>query len=89
MNKVTNNDMLESRLLTVEKVARFLGCSAANVYGLIDSGALPFVSIGIRKGYRIDIKDIESFIQDRKQHKSQQSSPAPRPKLKHLRLPPR
>jgi excisionase family DNA binding protein len=54
-----------SRLLTVAEAAQFLGCSETNVYALIDSGDLPFVSIGKRKGYRLDQMDLEAFIDRR------------------------
>ena len=78
---------IPSRLLTVAEAAQFLGCSETNVYALIDSGDLPFVCIGRRKGYRLDRLDIEAFIERRKQSKA--AAPPrkmPRPKLKHIRL---
>ena len=50
-----------ARLLTVTEAAQFLGCSETNVYALIDGGDLPFVSIGRRKGYRLDRIDLEAF----------------------------
>jgi excisionase family DNA binding protein len=76
-----------SRLLTVAEAAQFLGCSETNVYALIDSGDLPFVSIGKRKGYRLDQMDLEAFIDRRKRSKAVASPmKMPRPKLKHIRL---
>ena len=75
------------RLLTVAEAAQFLGCSETNIYALIDGGDLPFVSIGRRKGYRLDRQDLESFIDRRKQSKGAASPrKMPRPKLKHIRL---
>lgn len=75
------------RLLTIKEVAQLLGCSEANVYALKTVGELPFVQIGIRKGYRIDSRDLDLFIERRK---TQSEVPAPRkgpiPRLKHIRL---
>lgn len=76
------------RLLTISEAAGFLGCSRANVYGLIDAGELPVISIGKSRGYRIDRHDLEEFLQRRKIHKPgrEQVRPAPRPRLKHIKL---
>lgn len=76
------------RLLTVSETAALLGCSRANVYGLIDAGELPVIAIGKSRGYRIDRKDIEEFIDRRKTCKEgrKPAPPAPRPKLKHIRF---
>jgi excisionase family DNA binding protein len=78
----------ETRLLTVKETATLLGCSRANVYALIDAGELPVISIGKSRGYRIDRQDIEQFIERRKTCKGgrKPAPPAPRPKLKHIRL---
>lgn len=78
---------LSARLLSVGEAARFLGCSETNVYSLIDGGYLPFVAIGRSKGYRLDRRDLEAFIERRKQSKAA-ASPVkmPRPKLRHIRL---
>jgi excisionase family DNA binding protein len=78
----------EPRLLTVRETAAYLSCSVNNVYALIDSGQLPFVRIGNAKGYRIDLRDIEEFIDSRKRSKQSTEQLAHRPpqKLRHLRL---
>jgi excisionase family DNA binding protein len=78
-----------AQLLTVRQAATWLGCSATNVYALIDGGELPFVRIGASKGYRIDRRDLESFVKSRKQSKQRpagrQRSPQ-LPRLKHIRF---
>jgi len=76
------------RLMTISQAAERLGCSRANVYGLINDGELPVVSIGRSRGYRIDSQDIEAFIQRRKsQRDGGQTVPLPaRPRLKHIKL---
>lgn len=82
-----NRAASDRRLLTIKEVAQFLGCSEANVYALITSGELPFIQIGIRKGYRVDSWDLDAFLERRK---TQSETPAPRkvptPRLKHIRL---
>ncbi|MCA9092041.1 MAG: helix-turn-helix domain-containing protein [Planctomycetaceae bacterium] len=75
------------RLLTIKEVAQLLGCSEANIYALKTAGELPFVQVGIRKGYRIDSRDLDAFIERRK---TTSEVPSPRkvpvPRLKHIRL---
>ena len=77
-----------SRLLTVKEAAQRLGCSATNVYGLIDAGEIPYVCVGNAKGYRIDPRDLNAFIERRKQFKQShdKNSIPPRPRLKHIKL---
>jgi len=84
MNDANQN----SALLTVSEAARRLRCSATNVYSLIERGLLPFVRVGNAKGYRIDPKDIEAFIEERKQAKggTPKTGVPPRPRLKHIRV---
>lgn len=78
----------DASLLTVKQVAVRLGCSQANVYALLDSGELPFVSIGTAKGYRVDPADLQEFIDARKVRKSAGvKGKRSRPRLRHLRLP--
>jgi excisionase family DNA binding protein len=74
-------------LMTIRDVAKFVGCSVANVYGLIETGELPVIAIGKTRGYRVDRRDMEEFLCRRKQHKAAAPSKPPRPKLKHIRLP--
>ena len=78
----------EKRLLTVIETAEILGCSRANIYGLIEDGELPVVAIGKSRGYRIDRIDIDAFIERRKTRKQGRtpSPPATRPRLKHIKL---
>lgn len=85
----TNTDSLNSvssRLLTIKQAAERLGCTPANVYCLRASGQLPFVSIGLRKGFRIDPLDIDQFIARRKELRVAAPVKVPRPRLKHIRL---
>jgi excisionase family DNA binding protein len=78
----------EKRLLTVNETAALLGCSRANVYGLIEAGELPVISVGKSRGYRIDRSDIDEFIERRKTCKEgrRPAPPATRPRLKHIKL---
>ena len=76
------------KLCSVREAAQRLGCSATNIYALIDSGELPFVRIGKAKGYRIDTNDLDAFIEARKQTKQgTRRNRVPRlPRLKHIKL---
>jgi excisionase family DNA binding protein len=78
----------EKRLLTVTETAAVLGCSRANVYGLIEAGELPVIAVGKSRGYRIDCRDIDEFIERRKTCKEgrRPAPPATRPRLKHIKL---
>ena len=82
------NDLASIRLLTVKQTASRLGCSAANIYGLIDGGELPVITVGKSLGYRIDPRDIDEFLSRRKTWKggARQRVPLPRPRLRHIRL---
>lgn len=60
------SDFGDLQLLTIKQAANRLCCSAANVYALIETGVLAVVQVGRRKGYRIDLRDLEAFIQSRK-----------------------
>lgn len=75
-------------LLTVSETAALLGCSRNNVYGLIESGELPVISVGKSRGYRVDRRDIEVFIERRKAQKKGEKTATPpaRPRLKHITL---
>ena len=85
---LTNQIDEPQRLMTIKQTAILLGCSAANVYALIDSGELPVISVGKSRGYRIDQRDIEEFLSRRKTWKGEarQRVPLPRPRLRHIRL---
>ena len=57
--------MTTPQLLTVPEAAKVLGVKSRNtVYGLIARGELPVVQIG--KASRIDVRDLEAFIQAHK-----------------------
>jgi excisionase family DNA binding protein len=75
-------------LLTVKEAAVLLGCSRATIYGLISGGELAVIAVGRSRGYRIDRRDLDEFLRRRKFcHASEkQVAPAPRPRLKHIRL---
>lgn len=75
-----------TKLLTITDAAQCLGCSEANVYALLNSGELPFVRVGKSKGYRIDVVDLERFIQSRKTCHEGAPPKIARPRLKHIRL---
>lgn len=85
LNDPTNNDL---QLLTVKQAAAKLCCSVANVYALIESGSLAIVTVGKRKGYRIDLRDLDSFVQGRKirYQVPQKLTSRTRFNLKHLKL---
>ena len=55
----------------MKEVAALLGCSQTNVYALINEGLLSVVRVGSSKGYRVDTRDLEAFLRDRKaQHET-------------------
>lgn len=85
---MSRSDEHEFSLLTIRQAATRLSCSPTNVYALIEQGELAFVCVGRAKGYRIDTRDIERFIEQRKSVKpghSEMKSPA-QPKLKHIKF---
>ena len=79
-------DGSSSPMMTIKQVAEHLQCSSANVYTLITNGELPVVSVGTRKGYRVDPKDLENFISRRKMQKEGVRVNRARPRLKHIKL---
>ncbi len=79
------NTIEEFRLLTIKEAAQRLSCSAAAVYSLVASGELPVVRVGLQKGYRVDVRDLDVCVSDRKFRYRPQAVRVPRPKLKHLR----
>ena len=54
------------RLLRPDEVAEKLQCTKRHVYNLISRGELRALSIGDR-GLRVDVKDLDGFIEKRKQ----------------------
>jgi excisionase family DNA binding protein len=80
------HDQAAPRLMTVREVADRLGCSRANVYGLINRGLLPVIRIGKSKGYRVDSNDLGAFLRQRKVQYEADEPIAQRPRLKHIKL---
>ena len=83
----------EFELLTVREAAKRLRCSLTNLYALINAGDLPVVGVGRAKGYRIDTRDLQEFIDENKQRVRTNDSiiSKPRPRngevhLRHIRL---
>ncbi len=72
--------------MSVREVADRLGCSQANVYGLINRGFLPVIRVGRSKGYRVDPNDLEAFLRQRKVQYEAAEPVAPRPRLKHIKI---
>ena len=88
---IVSNQQTDSafRLFTINEAAEFLACSRANVYGLIEAGELPVITVGKSRGYRIDQRDLEAFVLRRKTQKpgaEPARTPAQRPRLKHIKL---
>lgn len=76
----------KEQLLRVKEVAERLGCSHNNVYALINRGFLPVVRIGRSKGYRVDSRDLDEFLQRRKVQYESAEPDSARPQLRHLKL---
>ncbi len=72
-------------LLTIKQAAQRMSCSAACVYALVANGELPVVRIGLQKGYRVDIRDLEAFVGSRKFRYRAEAVKLPRTTFKHLR----
>ena len=72
------------KLLTIAEAAEALSASKSLIYQLVERGDLPYVPVGTAKGYRIDLKDLEQFINRRKVRCEGGKEVLPRPRLKHL-----
>jgi excisionase family DNA binding protein len=58
---------MNSKLLTIDQVAEYLGVHRDTVSSLIRSGRLPALQLGGRKtGWRITEEDLLKFVQDGK-----------------------
>jgi hypothetical protein len=69
-------DMAEaSDLLDERTAARRLGISRRSMWGLADSGAIPFIKIGPRLK-RYDPRDLADFIERNRRHQLAGSNPA-------------
>lgn len=55
------------RLMSVEQVAEYLGCSPANVYRMVDVGLIAYSRIGPGKGRIVfDPADVKFYVQSRR-----------------------
>lgn len=75
----------ELQLLSIKRAAERLSCSRANLYALIKDGKLPVVQVGTRKGLRVDVRDLDAFIQNRKFRFAVPQTTVCSVRLKHLR----
>jgi excisionase family DNA binding protein len=53
---------IEPRFFTLEEVAEYLNVSVPQVYALVRTGELPAVKIGGRGVWRVDRRELESYI---------------------------
>lgn len=53
---------VESRFLTLEDVAIYLNVSVPQVYALVRSGELPAIKIGGRGVWRVDRRQLETYV---------------------------
>jgi excisionase family DNA binding protein len=51
------------RFLTLADVAEILATSVAQVRALVQSGELRYIQIGGRQQYRIEVSELENYIQ--------------------------
>lgn len=58
--------MSSERLLPVSVVSKRLGNHISTVYRLIESGDLPAVRTGTKKGYRVKSGDLDQYINEKK-----------------------
>ena len=54
---------IEPRFLTLEDVAVYLNVSVTQTYALVRSGELPAIKIGGRGVWRVDRKQLETYIE--------------------------
>jgi excisionase family DNA binding protein len=60
-------DPLQSRLLTIKQAAEYLGVSISSVRRMIQKGEVPVVRYGPNGPNLIDIRDLDKWIERRKQ----------------------
>ena len=71
----------------VSQVAEKLNVSESIVYALIDSGRLACHRIGMGRGtIRISTDDLDAFLASCRVAKGAEPLPAPRPRLKHIKI---
>jgi excisionase family DNA binding protein len=58
----TKGSQVEARFLTLDDVATYLSVSVPQVYALVRSGELPAIKIGGRGVWRVDRKQLETFV---------------------------
>lgn len=72
-------------MLTVQEVARKLGCSAGCVYQLVSRGDMPHVRIGVGRGViRVRESDLDRFISRNLRGRLRSVGDPPRHDLKKL-----
>ena len=54
---------VEPRFLTLEDVAAYLSVSVPQVYAIVRSGELPAIKIGGRGVWRVDIAQLEAYVE--------------------------
>lgn len=59
----TQSRVLERKFITLEEVRGVLSISGAQAYALVRSGELPAIRVGGRGQWRIEITELEAFIQ--------------------------
>ena len=55
--------MAQPRFLTLTDVAEVLNISSAQTYALVRSGALRAIKVGGRGQWRVEVTELESYIQ--------------------------
>lgn len=61
----TGEPLLPSkRLMTIEQLGKYLGCSKWTIYGLVDRREIPFFPLGKRL-YRFDPDKIAAWVKSR------------------------
>ena len=54
---------IEPRFFTLEQTARYLNVSKPQVYALVRSGELPAIKLGGRGVWRVDRRQLETYIE--------------------------
>ena len=74
-------------LRKINQAAELLNVSVSTAYALVESGALPSISVGIKKGLRVSDEDLDAFIASRRRQKGREPRSPSKGKLnpfKHL-----
>jgi excisionase family DNA binding protein len=59
----TNPSMPTQRFLQLTEVSEVLNISAAQAYALVRSGELPAIKVGGRGQWRVEVTELENYIQ--------------------------